>query len=194
MLSSYSQDLLFLINSTTFSTSSSSTKQPWTRLGFDAPIGAKSISPLPRSLSAPPESRIVLESICDLTAKAIRLGMLALIIPVMTSTDGLCVAITRCIPAARAICASRQIAFSTSLGAAIIRSASSSIIITICSSFLSFSFLGGFPLFSVSEIAASIICRSSGVCGISNSSEFSSSLIWVSSLSISAFVLSTSAL
>ena len=52
-----------------------------------------------------------------------RLGMFALIRPVTTSTDGRCVATTRCMPAARAICARRQIASSTSFGAAaIIRS------------------------------------------------------------------------
>ena len=74
---------------------------------------------------------MVLESTAEETAKAIRLGILALMIPVITSTEGRCVAITRCIPAARAIWARRQIESSTSLGAAIIRSASSSIMITI---------------------------------------------------------------
>ena len=47
--------------------------------------------------------------------------------PVMTSTDGRCVARIRWMPTARAICASRQIDSSTSLPATIIRSASSSI-------------------------------------------------------------------
>ena len=50
---------------------------------------------------------------------------------VITSTDGLCVPMMRCIPAALAFCASRQIDSSTSSGAVIIRSASSSIIMTI---------------------------------------------------------------
>ena len=50
----------------------------------------------------------------------------------ITSTDGLWVAITKCIPAALAICARRHIASSTSLAATIIKSANSSIIITIC--------------------------------------------------------------
>ena len=77
-------------------------------------------------------SSIVLESIPDDTAKASLDGILAFITPVMTSTEGLCVAIIRCIPAALAICARRQILSSTSFGEAIIRSASSSIIITIC--------------------------------------------------------------
>ena len=51
--------------------------------------------------------------------------------PVITSTLGRWVAIIKCIPAARAICANRQMASSTSLGAAIIRSANSSMIMTI---------------------------------------------------------------
>ena len=42
------------------------------------------------------------ESACELTANAMRDGMLALIRPVMTSTDGRCVATTRWIPVARA--------------------------------------------------------------------------------------------
>ena len=65
------------------------------------------------------------------TVKAIRLGMLALIKPVTTSTEGRWVATTRCIPAARASWARRQMESSTSLGAAIIRSASSSMMMTI---------------------------------------------------------------
>ena len=61
------------------------------------------------------------------TAKAIRDGTLALIMPVMTSTRGDCVASTRWMPTARAFCARRMIESSTSAGATIIRSASSSI-------------------------------------------------------------------
>ena len=49
----------------------------------------------------------------------------------MTSTLGRWVAMTRCIPAARAIWARRQTESSTSLGAAIIRSANSSMMMTI---------------------------------------------------------------
>ena len=41
--------------------------------------------------------------ICDETVNAILEGMFALIIPVTTSTEGLCVAIIKCIPAALAI-------------------------------------------------------------------------------------------
>ena len=61
--------------------------------------------------------------------------MFALIIPVITSTDGLCVAITKCIPAALAFCANLQIASSTSFAATIIKSANSSMIITVCGNF-----------------------------------------------------------
>ena len=56
-----------------------------------------------------------------------REGTLALIMPVITSTRGLCVASTRWMPTARAFCARRMIESSTSAGATIIRSASSSI-------------------------------------------------------------------
>ena len=84
------------------------------------------MSPLPSSFSAPPVSRIVRLSIWLDTAKAMRLGMFALMTPVMTLTDGRCVAITRWMPAARASWARRQIDSSTSPGATIIRSASSS--------------------------------------------------------------------
>ena len=74
---------------------------------------------------------MVRESICELTVSAIRDEMLALIRPVITSTEGRWVAITRCIPAARAICAKRQMESSISLGAAIIRSDNSSMQMTI---------------------------------------------------------------
>ena len=72
-------------------------------------------------------SRITRESVWLETANAIRDGTFALIIPVMTSTDGRCVASTRWIPTARDFCASRMIASSTACGETIIRSASSSI-------------------------------------------------------------------
>ena len=76
-------------------------------------------------------SRIILDSICEATANAILDGIFAFIIPVITFAEGLCVAITRCIPAARAICAIRHIYSSTSFAATSIRSASSSITTTI---------------------------------------------------------------
>ena len=85
------------------------------------------MSPWPSSVSAPFWSRITRESVCEDTAKAIRLGTFALIMPVITSTRGLWVASTRWIPTARAFWASRMIESSTSAGATIIRSASSSI-------------------------------------------------------------------
>ena len=54
--------------------------------------GRNSMSPLPSSCSAPLPSRIVRESIFDDTRNEIRDGMFALIRPVITSTDGRCVA------------------------------------------------------------------------------------------------------
>ena len=56
---------------------------------------------------------MVRESTLDETWNAIRVGMFALIRPVNTSTDGLCVARIKWIPAARAFCASRAISSST---------------------------------------------------------------------------------
>ncbi|MNL85937.1 hypothetical protein D3C87_2144380 [compost metagenome] len=50
------------------------------------------MSPWPSKVSAPIWSRMVRESILDDTWNAIRVGMLALIKPVMTSTLGRCVA------------------------------------------------------------------------------------------------------
>ncbi|OQA35146.1 MAG: hypothetical protein BWY54_00723 [Candidatus Dependentiae bacterium ADurb.Bin331] len=100
------------------------------------------MSPLPTNLSAPAQSKIIRESILEATLNAIRLGKLTLIIPVITSTDGRCVATIKCIPAARAICAKRAMRISTSLPATIIKSESSSMITTIngnfsnCGSFL----------------------------------------------------------
>ena len=129
--SSYSEEAVPRMQSTTASISLSSMKQPCTRTGFCTPSGENSISPRPSSFSAPPMSRMVRESTCEDTANAIRLGMFALMMPVITSTLGRCVAITRCIPAARAICARRQMESSTSFGAAIMRSASSSMMMTI---------------------------------------------------------------
>ena len=52
------------------------------------PSGLKSMSPCPSRDSAPFVSRMTRESVCDETANAIRDGTFALIIPVMTSTDG----------------------------------------------------------------------------------------------------------
>jgi hypothetical protein len=67
------------------------------------------------------------ESVCEETANAIRAGTFALIMPVMMSALGRWVASSRWMPTARDFCARRMIESSTSPGAIIIRSASSSI-------------------------------------------------------------------
>ena len=107
--------------------SSSVMKAPWMRWSFEVPAARKSMSPWPSRVSAPPWSRITRESTWEETAKAIREGMLTLIVPVMMSVEGRWVASSRWMPTARAFWASRMIASSTSVGATIIRSASSSI-------------------------------------------------------------------
>src|SRR5919106_572410 len=56
------------------------------------------MSPWPSSASAPPWSRMTLLSTCEDTAKAIRAGMLTLIVPVMMSVEGRWVASSRWIP------------------------------------------------------------------------------------------------
>ena len=95
------------------------------------------MSPCPSRCSAPIWSRMVRESTFDETWNAMRLGMLALISPVITSTEGRWVARTRWIPAARAFCASRAISSSTFLPVSIIMSASSSTTTTMYGSFAS---------------------------------------------------------
>ena len=85
------------------------------------------MSPWPSRLSAPCWSRMTRESVWLETANAIRDGTFALIIPVITSTEGRWVASTRWMPTARDFCASRMTQSSTSCGEIIIRSASSSI-------------------------------------------------------------------
>ena len=92
--------------------------------------GKYNISPWPNKRSAPFSSRITRLSIFDATWKAMREGMFALITPVMTSARGVCVATMRWMPAARAICVMRAIALSTSAGAVCIRSANSSMMMT----------------------------------------------------------------
>ena len=64
------------------------------------------------------------------TRNEMREGKLALMRPVSTSTDGRCVARIRWMPTARAIWASRVMDSSTSWEETIIRSASSSMTIT----------------------------------------------------------------
>ncbi len=87
--------LFFAMKSTTFFTSPSEMYGACIRRGFDMSFERKSISPAPRSFSAPPVSRMVRESICEDTWKATREGMFALMRPVMTLTDGRCVESTR---------------------------------------------------------------------------------------------------
>ena len=93
------------------------------------------MSPRPSRCSAPCSSRIVRLSMRCVTLNAIRVGKFALIMPVITSTLGRCVARITCIPAARAFCASRAIEASTSLPFCIIRSANSSTTMTMNGSF-----------------------------------------------------------
>ena len=88
------------------------------------------MSPRPSSCSAPIESRMVRLSTRAATRNEMREGKLALMRPVMTSTEGRWVARMRWIPTARAICARRVIDSSTSWEETIMRSASSSITIT----------------------------------------------------------------
>ena len=88
------------------------------------------MSPRPSNCSAPFVSMMVRESTFDETRKEIREGKFALIKPVITSTDGRWVASTRWIPTARAICASRVMDSSTSRPEVIIKSANSSIMMT----------------------------------------------------------------
>src|SRR3989304_4121545 len=59
------------------------------------PGGSRSMSPRPRSCSAPFPSRMVRESTLEATRNAIRAGKFALMMPVMTWTDGLWAAGTR---------------------------------------------------------------------------------------------------
>ncbi len=88
------------------------------------------MSPWPSRLSAPCWSRMVRESTLEETWNAMRVGTLALMRPVITSTDGRCVARIKWMPEARDFCARRAISSSTFLPATIIRSASSSITTT----------------------------------------------------------------
>lgn len=75
--------------SVSFETSSSDVRAPWTRRGLPIiSVVRRSMSPLPRSFSAPTISSITRESIWLPTAKAMRPGMLALMRPVMILTSG----------------------------------------------------------------------------------------------------------
>ena len=126
-ISRYSACFWAFTQSTTSDTSASLTQAPCTRRACGSRAVMTSMSPIPISFSAPTESMITRESVWEATANASRLGMLALITPVITLTEGRWVAITRWIPTARAIWARRTTALSTSRPATIMRSFSSSI-------------------------------------------------------------------
>ena len=100
------------------------------RTGAGSQADANSMSPRPSSFSAPTPSMMMRESNLLATMKAMRDGMLALIRPVMTSIDGRCVASTMCMPTARAMAASRARVASSSLPLVAIRSANSSMMMT----------------------------------------------------------------
>ena len=124
------------MNSTTFSTSASGVHADWILMRELEAGGLKSMSPLPKRPSAPLVPKIVMESMYEPTWKAIRVGKLALIIPVMTFVLGLCVARTRWMPTARAFAASMETEFSISpfVFLLLMRSANSSMIITVMGS------------------------------------------------------------
>ena len=88
------------------------------------------MSPSPSSASAPGPLMMVVESWREARRKLMRAGKLFLIIPVTTSVEGRCVATMRWMPVARAFCARRASEISTSRGAVIMRSASSSMTTT----------------------------------------------------------------
>src|SRR3979490_2025815 len=88
------------------------------------------MSPCPRSCSPPCSPKMVRLSIFEVTWNEMRVGKLALMVPVMTSTEGRCVAMMTWMPAARAIWARRCTAASISLPATSIRSAISSMMTT----------------------------------------------------------------
>ena len=74
---------------------------------------------------------MVRESTLVARRKLMRVGTLALMRPVMTSTLGRCVARIKWMPTARAICARRVMDSSTLARSSIIRSANSSMMMTI---------------------------------------------------------------
>ena len=88
------------------------------------------MSPIPSNRSPPIRSRMVRESMRLATLKQILAGMFDLISPVTTSTLGRWVARITWIPTARDFCAKRMMEVSTSLALVIIRSASSSMMMT----------------------------------------------------------------
>ena len=75
--------------STTCLISASVIHAPCMRMDLLAPIGRNRPSPWPTSFSAPGWSRMTRLSVIELVANESRLGTLALIRPVTTSTEGL---------------------------------------------------------------------------------------------------------
>ena len=121
--------------STTRCTSASATNAPCTRVGRPVPGRAGRACRPARAATPRPSGRGSCASRPGSTpGTTMRAGMLALMSPVITSTDGRCVARIRCMPAARAFCAMRAISSSTFLPVTIIRSASSSMTTTIIGS------------------------------------------------------------
>ena len=106
---------LFFRVCTTLSISSVLTNGAWILIGCLVLGSMYSISHFPSNASAHFLPSIVLLSISDTTPNAILVGIFALISHVMTFTEGLWVATIRCIHTARAFCATRVIAVSTSL-------------------------------------------------------------------------------
>ena len=80
--------------------------------------------------SAPVSSRMVLESIEVAVLKAMRPGMFALMVPVMIFASGRWVARMRWMPAARALAVRRAMSGVTSLPLEAMRSATSSMMMT----------------------------------------------------------------
>ena len=127
-----------------------------------------------------------------------RAGKFALITPVTTSVEGRCVATMRWIPAARAICASRAMYVSTSREATIIRSASSSMMMTRYGSLRSCSSRAtgnsGFAASTSSAVAAvAPMASASESCGsVRSTTRFSRTGLWerrAESPSFSTFLL-----
>ena len=163
-------------------------------MGEALPGNKNSISPFPNNFSAPIWSSIVLESTFDETWKEILLGKFDLINPVITSTDGRCVAKTKCIPTALAFWANLVIGSSIAFPEVIIKSANSSIRTTIygtfsivsssfCFEWYSAMFLTltsekTWNLLSISDIAESKIATEFSAVVITYSSKFGAVIKW----------------
>ena len=138
-LKSFYQDayeaLLSLMYPATAETSCFDVNVPWTLISSDVPF-VYSISPFPKSFSAPLHSMIILESTPEAVVSAIRPGTFAFISPGRDFAEGLWVARIKCIPAALAFCPRRITHSVTFTFLYIIRSANSSSTTTIRGSVL----------------------------------------------------------